>query len=74
VPTLVTEFTNDPAYSTGYGPGPITGISVNDVYAFKFSANTYALIFIRRVDNGSENTSSKQSGIEFRAVYPIYIY
>ncbi|MFC2131318.1 hypothetical protein ACFLSQ_07775 [Bacteroidota bacterium] len=73
VPALVTEFAGDPSYNIGYGPGPITGIAVNDVYSFKFDEMTYALIFIRRVDDGTEYTSSKQSGIEFRAVYPIYI-
>ncbi|MFH1051275.1 MAG: hypothetical protein V1779_10160 [bacterium] len=74
VPTLVTEFAQDPMYNVGYGPGPITGIAVEDVYAIKFDDMTFALMFIRRVDNGTENTSSKQSGIEFRAIYPIYIY
>jgi len=74
VPVLVTEFAQDPAYNAGYGPGPITGIAVEDVYAIKFDDMTYALMYIRRVDNGTENTSSKQSGIEFRAIYPIYIY
>jgi hypothetical protein len=74
VATLVTEFSQDPAYNLGYGSGPITGISVGDVYAIKFDNLTYALMYIRRVDNGTENTSSKQSGIEFRAVYPIYIF
>jgi hypothetical protein len=74
VANLMAEFSNDPTYSLGYGPGPLTGLSVNDVYAFKFNEMTYALIFIRRVDNGTEATSSKQSGIEFRAIYPIYIF
>ncbi|ROL59910.1 hypothetical protein D9V86_10070, partial [Bacteroidetes/Chlorobi group bacterium ChocPot_Mid] len=74
VATLVTEFSQDPAYNLGYGSGPITGISVGDVYAIKFDEGIYALMYIRRVDNGTENTSSKQSGIEFRAVYPIYIF
>ncbi len=74
VAKLVTEFAADPAYDSGYGPGPITGINVGDVYAFKFSESLYALIYIRRVDDGSENTSSKQSGVEFRAVYPIIVY
>ncbi len=74
VPNLVQEFQNDPTYNTGYGPGPITGIQVNEVYAFKFSENQYALIFIRRVDDGTENTSSKQSALEFRCVHPIFVY
>jgi len=74
VAALITEFADDPNYNSGYGSGPVTGIEVNDVYAFKFDDYTYALIFIRRVDNGTESTSSKQSGIEFRSVYPILIF
>ena len=73
VGVLINDFANDPNYSTGYSTNDITNINVQDVIAFKFSDNVYALIFIRRVDNGTENTSSRQSGIEFRSVYPIRI-
>ncbi len=71
---MFNDFSNDPAYNTGYGPGPITNIQIQNVYAFKFNEFEYGLIYIRRVDNGTEQTSSKQSGIEFRAIYPILIY
>jgi hypothetical protein len=57
---------------TNWQTGPITNISVGDVIAFKLGSNVYALIYIRRIDNGTENTSSKQSGIEFRSIYPVY--
>lgn len=73
VSSIVTQFSNDPAYSTGYSTNPITNINVRDVIAFKFNSLTYALLYIRRVDNGTEATSSQQSGIEFRTIYPIYI-
>jgi hypothetical protein len=70
---LIQEFESDGNHSTGYSTDPITGIAVGDVIAVQFGANVYALMYIRRVDNGTEQTSSKQSGIEFRAIYPIYI-
>lgn len=73
VPQLVTEFSSDPNYDTGYSSDPIRGLNVGDVIAFRLGSGVYALVFIRRVDNGTENTSSRQSGIEFRSVYPIYI-
>ena len=73
VPQLISDFSSDPNYDTGYSTAPITNLQVGDVIAFKISARVYALVYIRRVDDGSENTSSHQSGIEFRVVYPIYI-
>ena len=73
VSSIVTLFAADPGYSTGYSSNPITNLNVGDIIAFKFNAITYSLLYIRRVDNGTESTSSKQSGIEFRAIYPIFI-
>lgn len=66
-------FANDPNYSTGYTPGPITGLSPGNVIAFQMSQNMYALIYIRSIYNGTENNTNMQSGIEFRSIYPIYI-
>jgi len=74
VAKMYKDFSLDPTYNIGYGPGPITNLQIQNVYAFKFNEYTYALIYIRRVDNGTEATSSKQSGIEFRAIYPILVY
>ena len=68
------QFLADPNNSSGYTPGPITGISPGDVIAFQITPNTYCLIYIRSVFNGTENNTNRQSGIEFRAVYPIYVY
>ncbi len=73
VSAIVTEFSNDPGHSTGYSQNPITNLNVGDIIAFKINAFTYGLMYIRRVDNGTESTSSRQSGIEFRTIYPIYI-
>ncbi len=73
VANLVNDFSSDPSYNVGYSTNPITNINVGDVIAFQFSTHVYALIYVRRVDNGDENTSSRQSGIEFRSVYPIYV-
>lgn len=73
VTKVFNEFLNDPSNRTGYSSNTINNINVRDVYAFKIDGITFALIYIRRVDNGTEATSSKQSGIEFRSIYPIYI-
>jgi hypothetical protein len=73
VPQLVADFKADPNHSTGYSNAPLRGISVGDVIAFQLAPGIYTLIYIRRVDNGTEQTSSKQSGIEFRAITGIYI-
>ena len=67
------QFVADPNYATGYSTNPLRGLKVGDIIAFQISAKTYALIYIRRIDTGIEQTSSKQSGIEFRSIYPIYI-
>jgi hypothetical protein len=66
-------FVNDPNYSTGYSTNPISPVNVRDAIAFKFNPFTYGLIYIRSINTGVEQTSSKQSGIEFRSIYPIYI-
>ncbi len=66
-------FTNDPNYNTGYTPGPLTGLAPGNVIAFRISPFMYALIYIRSIYNGTENNTNLQSGIEFRAIYPIYI-
>ncbi len=65
------QFMSDPNHSLGYSTAPLTGLQVGDVVAFKLNNFVYALIYIRRIDNGTENTSSKQSGIEFRSIFPI---
>jgi hypothetical protein len=70
---LIDQFQNDASHTTGYG-AELTGLNVRDVIAFKLTENIYTLIYIRRVDNGTESTSSKQSGIEFRAVAGIFVY
>lgn len=70
---LISDFQNDPAHSVGYINTELRGIQVGDVIAFKLGTDSYTLIYIRRVDNGTEQTSSKQSGIEFRAISGIYV-
>ena len=70
---LIADFQNDPAHSAGYTNMELRGIQVGDVIAFKLGPDTYTLIYIRRIDNGTEQTSSKQSGIEFRAISGIYV-
>jgi hypothetical protein len=70
---LIADFQNDPAHSTGYTNTELRGIQVGDVIAFQLGPDIYTLIYIRRVDNGTEQTSSKQSGIEFRAISGIYV-
>ena len=70
---LIADFQNDPAHSVGYINTELRGIQVGDVIAFQLGPDSYTLIYIRRVDNGTEQTSSKQSGIEFRAISGIYI-
>ncbi len=70
---IYNQFVADPNYATGYSTNPLRGLKVGDIIAFQISAKTYALIYIRRIDTGIEQTSSKQSGIEFRSIYPIYI-
>jgi len=67
------QFLTDPNNSTGYTTGPLTGLAPGNVIAFQISANTYCLIYIRSVFNGTENNTNKQSGIEFRSIYPIYL-
>jgi hypothetical protein len=66
-------FTGDPNYSIGYAPDPLTGLAPGNVIAFKINQFMYALIYIRSIYNGTENNTNLQSGIEFRAIYPIYI-
>jgi hypothetical protein len=70
---LIADFQNDPTHSVGYINSELRGIQVGDVIAFQLGPDTYTLIYIRRVDNGTEQTSSKQSGIEFRAISGIYV-
>lgn len=70
---LISDFQNDPAHSAGYINIELRGIQVGDVIAFQLAPDIYTLIYIRRVDNGTEQTSSKQSGIEFRAISGIYV-
>jgi hypothetical protein len=41
------------------------------VYAFRFGTGSVALLYVRRVDNGTERNTNGQSGVEFRAIYPI---
>lgn len=66
-------FVNDPNYSIGYTPGPLTGLAPGNVIAFQINQYMYALIYIRSIYNGTENNTNLQSGIEFRSIYPIYI-
>lgn len=66
-------FVSDPNYSTGYTAGPLTGLTPGNVIAFQINQYMYALIYIRSVYDGTENNTNLQSGIEFRAIYPIYI-
>ena len=66
-------FVSDPNYSTGYTPGPLTGLAPGNVIAFQMNQYMYALIYIRSIYNGTENNTNMQSGIEFRSIYPIYI-
>ena len=73
VASIYNQFVSDPNYSTGYTTSPLRGLKVGDIIAFQISPKSYALIYIRRIDTGTEQTSSKQSGIEFRSIYPIYI-
>ncbi|TAL68121.1 MAG: hypothetical protein EPN82_12050 [Bacteroidetes bacterium] len=70
---LIANFQNDPTHSSGYTSTELRGIQVGDVIAFQLGPDSYTLIYIRRVDNGTEQTSSKQSGIEFRAISGIYV-
>ena len=72
IPQLIADFRNDPNHATGYSNTPLRGIMVEDVIAFQLAPGIYTLIYIRRVDNGTEQTSSKQTGIEFRAITGIY--
>lgn len=69
--SIYNQFISDPNHRTGYSNLPLTGLQVGDVVAFQLNPVVYALIYIRRIDNGTENTSSKQSGIEFRSIFPI---
>jgi len=73
VGTTFQSFVNDANNKTGYSVNPLTGLKVGDVVAFQINNNLYALIYIRRIDNGTEATSSKQTGIEFRSIYPIIL-
>ncbi len=70
---LISDFQNYPAHSVGYVNSELRGIQVGDVIAFRLGPDSYTLIYIRRIDNGTEQTSSKQSGIEFRAISGIYV-
>ncbi|MBI5323841.1 MAG: hypothetical protein HZB41_00920 [Ignavibacteriae bacterium] len=70
---LIADFQNDAAHSTGYSNNELRGLQVGDVIAFQLAPDIYTLIYIRRIDNGTEQTSSKQSGIEFRAISGIYV-
>jgi len=54
------------AFSTG-GVRPLPG----QVYAFRLGVGSVALLYVRRVDNGTETNTNGQSGVEFRAIYPI---
>ncbi len=65
------QFISDPMHTQGYSNAPLTGLQVGDVVAFQINNFVYALIYIRRIDNGTENTSSKQTGMEFRSIFPI---
>lgn len=70
----VTQFFGTAGYNTGYSTTPITPLASRDVYAFQYiggAEETYALMYIREVKNGTENNSNKQSAIEFRAIYPL---
>lgn len=60
-------------YSSGYSTAPLRNLKVGDVIAFQIGPKLYSLVYIRRIDNGTEATSSKQTGIEFRSMYPILI-
>ncbi len=66
-------FVSDPSYSTGYTAGPLTNLAPGNVVAFKINRYMYSLVYIRSIYNGTENNTNLQSGIEFRAIYPIYI-
>ncbi len=44
---------------------------IGQVYAFRMTGGNVALLYVRRVDNGTETNTNGQSGVEFRAIYPI---
>lgn len=70
---IFNEFSLDPNNKSGYSTSDINNLQVGDVIAYAVNPPIYALIYIRRIDNGTEQTSSKQSGIEFRAIYKIIL-
>ncbi|MCS6807559.1 MAG: hypothetical protein RML40_02600 [Bacteroidota bacterium] len=43
------------------------------VYAFRIGLGSVALLYVRRVDNGTEMNTNGQSGVEFRAIYPVLL-
>jgi len=44
---------------------------MGQVYAFRMTGGNVALLYVRRVDNGTETNTNGQSGVEFRAIYPV---
>lgn len=74
VPATVIQFFATPGYNIGYTAGPLSPIATRDVIAFQYNSggmDTYALMYVRAVLDGTENNSNKQSAIEFRAIYPV---
>ncbi|MCX6155777.1 MAG: hypothetical protein NT007_16640 [Candidatus Kapabacteria bacterium] len=75
VSKVMTLVNADANFKTGYTTNPVfkPNLAIGNVIAFQLNSFTYALMFIRRVDVGTEPSSSQQSGIEFRTIYPIYM-
>lgn len=74
VAQTVQQFFATPGYDIGYLPTPISPLTPGEVYAFQYlngGSATYALMYIRAVQNGTENNTNKQSAIEFRSIYPV---
>ncbi len=76
-PSLQWTFPGTPVTNLYPQPGDVYVIFQDDYWTSTRGARVpcrAALMYVRRVDNGQQNDTNHQSGVEFRLIYPIVLY